>query len=49
MPVHVPSTIHVSFSRHPLYYQHVFRVIVRMQAQTVIRKKLHYTVIDLEI
>ena len=44
----VPSMFnhHVSSSHHPLYYQ---RVNVRTQAQAVIRKKLRYTVILLEI
>ena len=36
---------HVS-SHHPLYYQ---RVNVRTQAQAVMRKKLRYTIIFLEI
>ena len=44
----VPSMFnhHVSSSHHSLYYQ---RVNVRTQAQAVIRKKLRYTVILLEI
>ena len=43
----VPSMFnhHVS-SHHPLYYQ---RVNVRTQAQAVMRKKLRYTIIFLEI
>ena len=47
----VPSMLnhHVPFSHHPLDYQHVLRINVRTQAQTVIRKKLRYTVIFLEI
>ena len=40
---------HVSSSHHPLDYQHVLRINVRTQAQAVIRKKLRYTVIFLEI
>ena len=40
---------YVSSSRHPLDYQHLLRINVRTQAQPVIRKKLRYTVIFLEI
>ena len=39
----------VSSFYHPLYNQHVLRVNVHTQAQTVTKKKLHYTVIFLEI
>ena len=46
MQAYIPSTIHVSSPHHLLYDQHVLRVNVRTQAQTVIR--LHYTVIFLE-
>ena len=47
----VPSMFnhHVSSSHHRLDYQHVLRINVRTQAQVVIRKKLRYTVIFLEI
>ena len=40
---------HVSSSHHPLDYQHVLRINVRTEARPVIRKKLRYTVIFLEI
>ena len=41
----VPSML----NHHVPFYQHVLRINVRTQAQAVIRKKLRYTVIFLEI